>query len=402
MVLRSKVVFLCSALLITSGFFQGAMAIDETNDPELAKTKVEWTPILMRNSVVPQLVQGSDGRFNLVYEILLTNTNKYPAELTDLAIFDAETGKELQRVSGKQAIAKLVTTAVPGINTKLAPGAMATYWVNLDFDNPSDAPKRLIHKVSFDSKRMFDGRPVHYEYKGAPVDVNQRKPVVISSPLRGGKWVAIGGYCGVVGHRRTLLPVDNKQTAAQRYAIDWCRLDEGNYTTFGDRYSNSSSPAYGQPIHAVADGIIATVVDKFTEQIPNLPKGTDRYSYPAGNCIVQDIGDGLYGMYAHLKPGSIKVKPGDKVKRGDVIALLGNSGNSTGPHLHFHVVDSPSILGSNGVPYVFDTFKLVGEVPDLKSFLENDEKAKPQVIAVSKHNGVHHNQLVREGHVVEF
>jgi hypothetical protein len=399
MLLKSTIAVACLSLSLAMA---PSVAMTTGTDPELAKTKVEWTPMVLRPTVSPQVVQGSDGKYNLVYEVVLTNTNKHPAELTEIVVLDAENGKEIQRVTGKDALTKFVTTAVPGISTKIAPGAMGIYWVNLEFENPSNVPKKLTHKVAFNTKSMFDGKPVSYSYQGGAVEVSERKPVVISPPLRGGKWVAFGGYCGVVGHRRTLLPVDNKQTSAQRYAIDWCRLDDDNRSTFGDPYANTSCAAYAQPVYAVADGTVVTVVDKFDEQVPFLPKGTDRYSYPAGNCIVLDIGDGLYGMYAHLKPGSIKVKPGDKVKRGETLALLGNSGNSTGPHLHFHVVDSPSILGSNGVPYVFDKFNLIGEIGSLNGFFTNDAKAKPQTIADSKFKGPHQNQLVREGHIVEF
>ncbi len=78
----------------------------------------------------------------------------------------------------------------------------------------------------------------------------------------------------------------------------------------------------------------------------------------AGNFVELDVGSGHYCLYAHLQPGSLKVKAGDHVKRGQVLGLLGNSGNSTEPHLHFHVTDGPSPLGSEGVPYVIDAFEL--------------------------------------------
>jgi murein DD-endopeptidase MepM/ murein hydrolase activator NlpD len=79
-----------------------------------------------------------------------------------------------------------------------------------------------------------------------------------------------------------------------------------------------------------------------------------------GNHVVLDIGGGHYAFYAHLKPGSLKVKLGDKVKRGQVIGLVGNTGNSTEPHLHFHVADGISPLGSEGLPYRLESFEIVG------------------------------------------
>ena len=86
-----------------------------------------------------------------------------------------------------------------------------------------------------------------------------------------------------------------------------------------------------------------------------------------GNHVIIDIGGGHYAFYAHLKPGSLRVKVGDRVKRGQVIALVGNTGNSTEPHLHFHISDYPSPLGSEGMPYGYDAFEVVGSCRNFTS-----------------------------------
>ena len=67
-----------------------------------------------------------------------------------------------------------------------------------------------------------------------------------------------------------------------------------------------------------------------------------------GNHVVLDLGGGRFAFYAHLQPGSLKVKVGDRVTRGQIIGLVGNSGNSTEPHLHFHISNGVSPLGSEG------------------------------------------------------
>ena len=77
---------------------------------------------------------------------------------------------------------------------------------------------------------------------------------------------------------------------------------------------------------------------------------------------MQDLGDGNFAFYAHLKPGSLTVKVGDDLKAGQSIAALGNSGNSDAPHLHFHVMDGPDPLAANGLPFVIKSFKLTGRV----------------------------------------
>ena len=81
--------------------------------------------------------------------------------------------------------------------------------------------------------------------------------------------------------------------------------------------------------------------------------------------MILDLGDGRYALYAHLKPGSITVQVEDRVRQGHVLGELGNSGSSTGPHLHFHVMDAPSGLVADGLPYGFADFDLTGQIPPL-------------------------------------
>lgn len=83
-----------------------------------------------------------------------------------------------------------------------------------------------------------------------------------------------------------------------------------------------------------------------------------------GNHVVLDLGGGRYAFYAHLRKGSVAVHPGDRVRRGQVLAKVGNTGNTSAPHLHFHLMDGPSVLGSEGIPYVIDRFALAGKIPD--------------------------------------
>ena len=79
-----------------------------------------------------------------------------------------------------------------------------------------------------------------------------------------------------------------------------------------------------------------------------------------GNHVILDLGNRHFAFYAHLKPGSITVAVGDRVRQGQVVGLVGNSGNSAEPHLHFHVSNGPLPLGAEGTPFVFDRFTLTG------------------------------------------
>ena len=83
-----------------------------------------------------------------------------------------------------------------------------------------------------------------------------------------------------------------------------------------------------------------------------------------GNHVVMDLGNGLYAFYAHMQKGSVTVAPGTQVKRGQVLGKLGNTGNSSAPHLHFHLMNNPSVTGSSGAPYLIDSFTWMGEIPE--------------------------------------
>ena len=97
----------------------------------------------------------------------------------------------------------------------------------------------------------------------------------------------------------------------------------------------------------------------------------------AGNYVILDLGPGRFALYAHLQPGSLKVKLGDKVMAGEALARLGNSGNSDAPHLHFHLMDANSPLGAEGLPYELETFTQLGAI-HLLEVLDTGQAWRPQ------------------------
>jgi murein DD-endopeptidase MepM/ murein hydrolase activator NlpD len=162
----------------------------------------------------------------------------------------------------------------------------------------------------------------------------------------------------MTAHRTAANPINGKLWLSERFAIDYVQLSNDFRLFTGDRTKLESYPYFGAPIHAVGDGKVVSVVDDLPEQVPSkTPSGLPLDQY-GGNHIVQDLGDGNYAFYAHLKPGSITVKPGDDLKSGQQIAALGNSGNSDAPHLHFHVIDGPDPLMANGLPFVIKSFRV--------------------------------------------
>jgi murein DD-endopeptidase MepM/ murein hydrolase activator NlpD len=116
---------------------------------------------------------------------------------------------------------------------------------------------------------------------------------------------------------------------------------------------------YGSKVIAVADGTVVETLSNLDDQVVGMlpdPK-TITIENVDENHIVLDLGHGKYGFYAHLQKDSVLVKKGDHVKRGQALALLGNTGNTSAPHLHFHLMD-----GSSGLPYVIDRFSVTGQL----------------------------------------
>ena len=150
-----------------------------------------------------------------------------------------------------------------------------------------------------------------------------RKPVVIAPPLDGPGWLNGGGCCDMSAHRNALNPLSGGLWAAERYAIDYLQLLPDGVLFTGDPTKLESYSYFGTDIHAVAEGPVVAVLDGLPEQIPNKTPTRLPLEQYGGNHIVQDIGDGNYAFYAHLKTGSLKVKVGDRLTTGQVICRAG-------------------------------------------------------------------------------
>jgi murein DD-endopeptidase MepM/ murein hydrolase activator NlpD len=196
-------------------------------------------------------------------------------------------------------------------------------------------------------------------------------------------------------------PVNGKLYLGQRFAIDWNGLDSQNRMVVGNPSLNRSWTFYGKPVLAVTDARVVAAVDRFSDQIPNDPRPVTLREAD-GNYVILALGRGRYAFYAHLASGSLRVKSGDRVRKGEVLGHLGNSGSSTGPHLHFQVMNRPSALASNGLPYVFDRFRTVGRTPPLSDALFDLVNAGRPVPIEPTGAGPHRRELPLGRDVVGF
>jgi hypothetical protein len=188
--------------------------------------------------------------------------------------------------------------------------------------------------------------------------------VELGPPVRGGLWVAAEGCCDFdTHHRRGLLVVNGNEVVSQRFAIDWIKIDRKHRAWVGDPARLSSYRNYGKPLIAAAAGkVIVAHEGRPNQPPPNNPTAPSVPDLP-GNYVVLRVGPGIYLLYAHMVPGSVRVHIGEHVRRGQVLGRLGNSGNSATPHLHLQVQITRSFL-SDGLPFVFNRFRLLGQITE--------------------------------------
>ena len=209
------------------------------------------------------------------------------------------------------------------------------------------------------------GRPEQAQVTLAVRADTVKTPMVF--PLAGRWFVAVAGTPH--GGHRWALP--------EAFAYDIARVGGDDKTYRGQGLKFADYYAYGAPVLAAGDGVVREVVDDQPED-PTILRRPDE-SFDAygermgklqmtllkkgdraigGNSVLIDHGNGEYSLYAHLKPGSVTVKAGERVKAGQPIGKLGASGNATEPHLHFQVCDRPSPLHCAGVPLAFSNVEL--------------------------------------------
>jgi murein DD-endopeptidase MepM/ murein hydrolase activator NlpD len=162
--------------------------------------------------------------------------------------------------------------------------------------------------------------------------------------------------------------------------VDWEELDQDGRIYSGPKEKLESYTIFGKPVLAVADATVVSVTDGEPEQEPGKYPSNISLDQADGNSVILDLGAGRYALYAHMQPRSIRVHPGQRVHTGDTLGLVGNTGNSIAPHLHFQVMNSPSSLGSNGLPYEIQGFEATGQTPGTEAFDAAESDGKPLTV----------------------
>jgi Peptidase family M23 len=348
--------------IVTSGFYL-ANGVGQVHEA--------MTPVLLTVHDAPVPFTGSDGRVHLVYEVSTTNFSS--ADVTVEKVDVLGDGKVLQSFDAVAVAGRLQAAGQRTSSQKLAGSAQALLFLHVTLEPGAEVPTKLSHRVTIHADAAPPGQQEMTE-SGGEVVVDRRPVVVIGPPLQGEGYISADSCCDSSRHMRAALPVNGRVWLAQRYAVDWEQLDAAGHIYQGAREKLESYAIFGKPVLAVGDGVVMSVTEGLPEQTPGKFPTNISLDKADGNSVILDLGGERYAMYAHMQPGSIKVRKGEKVKLGQVIGLVGNTGNSVAPHLHFQVSDRPSSLASNGLPYEIRSFEVVGKTPGTAAFDEAEEK----------------------------
>ena len=303
------------------------------------------------------------GSTRLVYEMLITNFSKNSYVLDSI---ETKAGTAQSKFDGAPLAAMIRHVGAPApptgpVDTKIDAGRSAILFFMLDLGR--NVPIKIEHLL-----RVLDDQGGMHNVVPSPLFVLDEHPIVIAPPLRG-KWIAGDSVNNRpdAAHRRAVLIEDGHAWLAQRFAIDWVQYQtiNGVRTTWkGPEAQNDSYFCYDQPIYSVADGTVVDMTDGLPENVPHSGKYAIAIDADnaAGNHVVVEIAPHRFVLYAHMRPGTVRVKIGDNVHVGEIVGHVGNTGSSTEPHLHLHIDDQPSFLAGNGVPYEFTEGEASGPV----------------------------------------
>jgi len=328
------------------------------------------TGVVLEVPAAPTPIPTREG-VQLLYELHVTNLRTNELELDRFEILE-ESSLEPRIAFPAGYLDSWMRRPLPASRPRLiGSGQRAVVFVNLAFQSNS-LPARMRQRLTF---RMAGNRDLP---EAGELQVLRNPPIAIGPPLRGGHWFVMNGLASHSHHRLSWFPVAGRPVVPQRYAIDWIQLGPNDRPFQGDPGVLTNHFGYGADLIAVADATVVAVRDGYPDNPPlsrdGVPTAMD---HATGNHILLELDPGHFALYAHLQPGSLRVAVGDHVRSGQLLGKLGNSGSSTVPHLHFHVVGANSPLFADGLPYVLTAFEWQGAAESFDALMEGKGFTRP-------------------------
>lgn len=336
-------------------------------------------------------VKGSDELIHVAYALQFTNSWSVTATIKSVEVVDPARGN---KTSGKNRVLDIKNEDVTGqmklftlpgtmnkesYSTQIPSGQSGVMFFDVTYDDISQVPQAISHRITVTTPPT----PIGTEHTAVgPFIRIGAEPIIVSPPFKGSGWVNGNGCCLEIGpHRFVTNSMNGTLDPSETFAIDWVQVDSHGLAYRTDGKKPEDWIGYGAEILAVAPGTVVEVMRDLPDVAPGKnPEGLT-IAQIAGNRVIIDMGSGYYAMYAHLAPGSVQLHVGDYVRQGQTLGLLGNTGNSSAPHLHFQVMDRPSSLDDTALPFVFDHMNLEGRIPlDLTAIDENTDKKIPMPI----------------------
>jgi hypothetical protein len=341
------------------------LALSAAAPTSMASASSKVTALLVSQSGPALVVRGSDRRQHIEYDLLITNAFGAPVTVTSIKALGPR-GRVLLHLTG-QRLAEATKPLIGGTRSATIPASTVVDTV-IDITLPRGIapPRHLTHRIAYKLPPHPIGPIIQSErIRGPRVTVDRRRAVVIAPPLSGNGWYDGNGCCiSDSDHRVGRLPVDGSTLKhPETFAIDWVKDEGGRFFT-GDGSKLTDHFAFGAIVRSATSGVVTSARDGRPEQIPfKNPTGiTENLDFP-GNYLTIRVRHGVYAFYAHFQPGTVAVKVGQRVNVGQRLGLLGNTGNSGAPHLHFGLMDGPYWATADGLPFEIDRFKLVGVSP---------------------------------------
>lgn len=325
---------------------------------------IRTTALAVQLATPARAVYGSDGRVHIVYDLLATNAFTAPVTLQSIQVRGA--GRTLLTLRGRALAAHTLFGTTPTATIPVSSTVKTLIDVTLPRSSGRTWPRRLTHVIRY---RLPASAPVRTAIattvvRAPAIQVSRRAPIRIASPLRGPGWINANGCCGdpTSEHETLLLPSNGSYRTPEIFVIDWGREVHGRVFT-GDGSKLADYSCYGAPIHAVAGGVVVSAINNRPQVPPHTSTAENHTLHGpgdfSGNSVIERIARGVYATYAHMQTGSVRVRAGQRLRAGAVIGLLGNSGNTSEPHLHFGIVDRADFW-SNSLPFSFGSFIVQG------------------------------------------
>lgn len=332
----------------------------------------------------------------LGYELHVLNAGTSELQIDSLEVLDVTNGaaeRRLQHDTRTELATHATRVGERGTKPKvLSPGVRTVvfYWIRLDTLAP--LPRAIAHRVALHSREGCA-----FSLQGDTLPVNGQTQRVIAAPVAPGDWWMGLGPSNDAEHRRALVRVgtDTMPHLAQRFAIDWVMIGPDNEYMRGGGKRNEDYYGYRKPVLAATPGRVVFTNDG----VPDNEPGENSRAVPMtattviGNMVVVELEPHVFATYAHLVPASLRVRQGQRVQTGDTLGLIGNSGNSDAPHLHFHITTAPdssmAALRGEGIPFLLDRFSVIGHDPEREA-----------VKAIMTPKGSHVHTMPVEGDVI--